>query len=369
MPDHLPDPDRDYAVLTGDLIDSADFDSRQHDWARDRVRKAWEPTIWERRTSPVLEIADLDREEIARTVQVAAAGRRFTFKSPSRPEKVLDDLGMRSGGQITNAGDICFGKTPAVRHPQARLRAYAFQSDQTGDEFIDQEDLSGPVAQVVKRGMAFVFRNSPLAARFLPESAERKNLPAYPEFAVREGLVNALAHRDYADFSSGASLLVFPDRVEIWNSGRLPDGWSPSKLRHTHKSRPWNPDIAHFLWVVDLMERVGRGTLRMIAACREAGLPAPTWEVDGDGVTLTLHSRASEEAPVAQLTGRQKRLLESLEEGQSIRLGEYAEAFAQDVSERQAQRDLSRLEKADLLRREGKGRGAHYVRTTRKWNP
>ena len=43
------------------------------------------------------------------------------------------------------------------------------------------------------------------------------------------------------------------------------------------------------------MERVGRGTLRLIAACREAGLPTPTWEVGGDGVTLTLHSRASGE--------------------------------------------------------------------------
>lgn len=328
--------------------------------------KASETKAWERRSSPVLTLKDLDDEEIQRTVQVAASERRFAFRSPATTATALEDLGMRSGALITNAGDICFGKVPAVRHPQARLRAYAFRSSQTGDDYIDQEDISAPLAQVVRRAVAFAFRNSPLAAQFLPSSVERKNLPPYPEFAVKEGLVNALAHRDYAKASSGATLLVFPDRVEIWNSGSLPEGWKADKLRHAHRSLPQNPDIAQFLFAADLMERIGRGTLRVIESCRDAGLPSPTWKADEDGVTLTLHSLASQEAPASRLSERQLALLKSLAAGDVVRLAEYVERFAGKVSQRQAQRDLRELQSADLLRLEGKGRVAHYIRTKRR---
>lgn len=320
---------------------------------------------WERRGSPLLELEDLGEEEIFKTVQAAQAAGRFRFQEPQSPESVLNDLGMRERGMLTNASDVCLGRTPAVRNPQVRLRAFAFRSDKRGDDYIDQADLNGPVARVIADATAFIQRNSSLAAQFLPDSIERRNLAPYPAFAVREGLVNALAHRDYGGFSSGATLLVYPDRVEIWNSGQLPKGWSASKLRHTHPSLPANPDIAHFLFIRNLMERVGRGTVRMIEACREAKIPAPTWKVDEDGITLTLYSLASQEAPVAQLSDRQLRFLESTEPGDTIRLQDYVERFARDVSYRQAQRDLGELREADLLRLEGKGRGAYYIRTER----
>ena len=320
---------------------------------------------WERRGSPVLEIECLDEAEITKTVQTAQAESRFSFRNPSEPEAVLDDLGLRNQGLLTNACDVCLGMTPAARNPQVRLRAYAFQSDKRGD-FIDQADLSGPVAQVIAQATAFIQRNSSLAAQFLPDSNERHNLPAYPAFAVREGLVNALAHRDYSGFSSGATLQVFPDRVEIWNSGKLPAGWNAGKLHFNHPSLPANPDIAHFLYIRNLMERIGRGTLKMIDACDEVGLPRPAWKVDEDGITLTLHSLASRVAPLMRLNERQRKVIESLKSGEQLQLGDYIERFAGNVSERQAQRDLRALQEFDLLRLQGKGRSAFYVRTERR---
>jgi ATP-dependent DNA helicase RecG len=138
------------------------------------------------------------------------------------------------------------------------------------------------------------------------------------------------------------------------------------KLQQSHRSLPHNPDISQFLYAAKLMVRIGRGTLRMIEACRDAGLPAPAWDLDDDGVTLTLYSRASTESPVAKLTERQLALIQSMQPGQTIRSGEYAERIASEVSPRQAQRDLRELQEADLLRLEGKGRAAHYVRTERR---
>ena len=325
-----------------------------------------EPVRWERRGSPTLSLDDLHHEQIETTIQNAIADGRFRFRDPQSTEAVLGELGMLASGVLTNAADVCFGQKPASRNPQVRMRAYAFQSDKRGDEYLDQADFNGPLAIVLASAVAFIQRNASTAAMFLPESIERKNIAAYPAKAVREGLVNALAHRDYSSFSSGASLLVYPDRVEIWNSGKLPDGWTASKLRHNHPSIPRNPDIANFLFIRSLMEQIGRGTQRMIEDCREAGLPAPTWRVDEDGITLTLYSKASREAPSARLTERQLRLVESMDEGDTIRLREYVERFAPDVTERQAQRDLHELREADLLRLQGGGRSAHYIRTSRE---
>lgn len=331
-------------------------------------KRSPETIRWERRGSPVLAVDDLDQDEILKTRQVALAEERYRFTETQGPEGVLKDLGMLNGSILTNAADVCFGKKPAVRNPQVRLRAYAFQSDKEGDEYLDQADLYGPLAGVLAKAIAFIQRNSSTAAHFIPDSAERRNIAPYPSFALREGLVNALAHRDYAHFSSGLTVLVFPTRVEIWNSGSLPDGWTANKLRNNHPSIPHNPDLANFLFIRNFMERIGRGTQRIISACREAGLPSPSWSVDADGVTLTLYSQASQEAPATRLNTRQKNLLSSMEAGEQLSLREYIARFAKEVSDRQARRDLKQLIEADLLRIEGKGRAATYRRTQRTWN-
>ena len=324
---------------------------------------------WERRGSPELSIDDLHHKQIETTVHTAIAEGRFQFRDTQSTEAILSDLGMTNRGMFTNAADVCFGTKPASRHPQVRLRAYAFQSNKQGDEYLDQADLNGPLANVLAGAMAFVDRNSSLAAMFLPESIERKNTASYPRAAVREGLVNALAHRDYSAFSSGATLLIYPDRLEIWNSGKLPKGWSPDKLRHNHPSLPSNPDIAQFLYLRKFMERIGRGTLKMIEDSREAGMPAPTWKADQDGITLTLYNCGSTDSPISRLVPRQEALLRTMEPGQEIRLREYVDKFAHEVTDRQARRDLKELESADLLRLQGKGPNAYYVRTQRTWSP
>ena len=117
---------------------------------------------------------------------------------------------------------------------------------------------------------------------------------------------------------------------------------------------------------------IGVDDNRRVAGIPEAekvagGLPAPAWAVDEDGITLTLHSRASIGAPELNLNKRQNRLLTELNPGSSITLSDYLKRFADEVGDRQARRDLKELEAKDLLNLVGKGRAAHYERTARNW--
>ncbi|OZC01190.1 ATP-binding protein [Rubricoccus marinus] len=321
---------------------------------------------WERRPAPTLNDDDLDLDEIRRTVRSAADLQRANLPSVDGedPERTLAALGMATRGALTNAADVCFGRDPAIRHPQVRVRAFAYESDRAGD-FVDHQTFSGPIVQVIERAAAFIRERAPLSAEFEPDNLRRTNRTSYPTYVVREGLVNALAHRDYAASSSGVTVEVYPARVEIWNAGRLPEGWKPKTLFTPHPSLPTNPDIVHVLYLRDLMERIGRGTLKMIQTCREEGLPVPLWESGSHGVRLTLFSRASARAPQADLNDRQRALLDRLTTGDQVTLGEYHSEFADDLTERTARRDLAELTRIDLLRQEGRGRGSRYIRTNR----
>ncbi len=106
--------------------------------------------------------------------------------------------------------------------------------------------------------------------------------------AIREGIVNAFAHRDYSSFSGGIKVEISPVRLQIWNSGSLPDGVDADKLQQGHISVLRNPDIAHALYLQGYMEKLGRGSVLIRQACEENGLAPPVWYSEGiSGVTLT----------------------------------------------------------------------------------
>ncbi|MEL7496991.1 MAG: ATP-binding protein [Planctomycetota bacterium] len=200
-----------------------------------------------------------------------------------------------------------------------------------------------------------------IVSEFKPNEIKRSDRPEYPLMALREGLMNALTHRDYASFDSGMSVSVYPDRIEIWNSGGLPEGMTIRKLKRHHPSLPRNPDISHMFYLRGLIERIGRGTIKIIEECRAAKLPAPSWVVDDLGVTLTIFGPQS--VGSVNLNKRQIKLLTGLNQGDQVVPGEYYSSQADVVSQRQAQRDLSALEAGGWLRQKRDGPSTVYIRT------
>jgi ATP-dependent DNA helicase RecG len=127
---------------------------------------------------------------------------------------------------------------------------------------------------------------------------------------VREALINSFAHRDYSSPSGGVSIHIFPQRLEISNSGSLPDGVTTENLKEGHISVLRNPDISHVLYLRGLMEKAGRGSVLMIQRCRENGLSDPEWKSDEKlGVTVTF--RASEVTP--EVTPEVRKMIQHLE--------------------------------------------------------
>ena len=188
------------------------------------LRRQTEPERWERRFSFADLEADVDLDQVRAAVTDARKVRRAFFRNAEDPQMVLEDFSAAKLGRLTNGGDVLFARNPATRLPQIRIRAMRYNSDKAGDTYRDMKLFEGPLHAIFEDAYAFIVRNTPTAARFTKGQPKRDDSPLYPEDAVREALINALAHRDYSASSGGVSIHIFPQRLEIWNSGSLPDG-------------------------------------------------------------------------------------------------------------------------------------------------
>ena len=252
------------------------------------LRRQNEPERWERRFSDADLEKDLDENEVrAMIMDVDVSRLEGLHESVGNPFKALERVGLIKYGRLTNGGDVLFASHPARRHPQVRVRAVCYTSDKSDDTYRDFKTFDGPLIQVLEQSFTFIQRNTPSSSHFRRGKMVREEQSLYPPEAIREGLVNAFAHRDYADFRGGIAINIYPRRLEIWNSGDFPEGINAESLARGHISILRNPDIAHVLYLRGMMEKLGRGSVMIRKACEDQGLPMPVWRADAQGVTLT----------------------------------------------------------------------------------
>jgi ATP-dependent DNA helicase RecG len=104
-----------------------------------------------------------------------------------------------------------------------------------------------------------------------------------PEAALREAVLNAAVHKDYAS-SVPIQISVYADKLMIWNPGQLPTNWTIERLLQKHPSEPFNPQIAGTFFRAGVIESWGRGVERIVASCRSEGRPDPEFQMEATGV-------------------------------------------------------------------------------------
>ena len=182
-----------------------------------------------------------------------------------------------------------------------------------------------------------------------------------PRQAVAEAIVNAVAHRDYTSNAS-VQIMLFADRLEVWNPGELPSALTPELLRHPHASIPRNPLLSEPLFLAHYIEKAGTGTIDMIALCRDAGLPEPEFRQDGGQFVMTLWRDWLTDNAIANM-GLYQRQIDAIRllrlRG---RIGNVEYQHLLSVSKPTASRDLEQLRSLGLLKKIGRtGKGTYYV--------
>jgi predicted HTH transcriptional regulator len=182
-----------------------------------------------------------------------------------------------------------------------------------------------------------------------------------PPDVIREAIVNAAAHRDYA--STGAvQVSVFADRIEVWNPGTLLPPLTPEGLRHPHRSLARNARICEALFLTRYVEKYGTGTLMMIRESIEHALPEPDFDQREGEFSATLwRNWLTEKVMVGLgLNDRQQRAVTHLKIAGTIGNSEYQAILG--VSKRTAHRELADLVAKGVVDRVGTtGKGTVYV--------
>jgi len=320
---------------------------------------------WERQLAAGWTLDDLDEQELKRTKE-ALEIQLPSAQHVSTHTELLAKLQVSDDEQLLNSAVVLFAARPQQRLPQTRVRT-AVLIDERGEQMRDNRVLEGHAFALFRQILKFLEDNLPTTSNM--HGMVREDRYVLPRFVLREAVLNALVHRDYAAFNGSVAVTLFQDRLEIWNPGPLPEALTPRTIAQGHVSLPRNPDLAHVFYVRGLVERLGLGARRIVEECKNAGLPKPIWQEVGGGVRLTLAlmksgtrtMKGSRYIPT-ELSLRAVHFLETTPVGSTIDLETYRGRFAPEVSTRTARRDLEALLAQGHLRVRGKDQGRVYER-------
>lgn len=267
-------------------------------------------------------------------------------------------------GYLTNAGALFSDDCPLW---QSRLYCTRWDGNDKTDAINDAE-FTGNVIMLLRESMNFMKSNTKKGWEKLPNG--RKNKPEYAERAVLEAMVNHFIHRDYTVMGGEVHLDIYDNRLTVTSPGGMYNGMLIQNLDIANvSSERRNPILANVMAQLDYMEKRGSGLTRI---CNE------TKALDGykDELKPVFKSSPSQFQTIIyatddkqnvgdlsemKLSERQRKILGFVKKSPTITGKKMSEILS--VSQRTIERDLSALQKLDVLKREGKDNNGVWIVT------
>ncbi|HMQ21525.1 MAG TPA: ATP-binding protein [Planctomycetota bacterium] len=152
-------------------------------------------------------------------------------------------------------------------------------------DIVDRMEYHGPMLGAVDAVMDFLRKNAFLSARF--GDVRRKDVWSIPIEPLREVVVNALVHANYAEPGTPVRIAFYDDRIEVEGPGLLVAGMTIPGMRNASRLR--NPSLARVFRAAGLMENFGTGVRRVYEQLAADGLPEPKVEEVIDRLRFTVY--------------------------------------------------------------------------------
>ena len=235
---------------------------------------------WDGSPVPGVAVADLSSSALARFRSLAARSGRLGTADLTEPDAVLlEKLNLTEGTYLKRAAVLLFHADPLKVVTGAFVKIGFFRSQ---SDLVYHDEINGDLFSQALQSQDLLFTKY-LKAAVTYEGIVRVERFPVPREALREAVLNALVHRDYA-VPAPVQIRVYDDRLVMWNPATLPEGWTQETLLNPHQSQPPNPDIANTFFRAGEIEAWGRGVERIFAACREAGTPKPRLRLETGGL-------------------------------------------------------------------------------------
>jgi len=235
---------------------------------------------------PTASITALDESKIREFIAIARKKRNFPIKETASVERVLKHLRMIREGKLVNSALLVFAPDPQLYFPSSTIKCTHFHGIQVQKPIPDYKEYGGTVFEVADEAVNFVLSKLSLSTGTREKSNQVETIYEIPRAVIAEGIINAVAHRDYNSKGS-IQVSIFKNRVEINNPGNLPPELDISDLKEPHSSYPHNPLLAGCMFLTGDIERYGTGTVEMYHLMKERGLRPPLISLD-EGFKLTI---------------------------------------------------------------------------------
>jgi len=310
---------------------------------------------------PDAKLEDLSSQKIANFLARAQSERDYALGPKTSIRKALTHLNLLDGDRPSHAAVLLFARDSQRFLLSSEVKCMHFHGTEVRKPIPSYQIYHGTVFELVDQAVDFVMSKIDRAVGTRELSSEAPVDYELPRQAVAEAIVNAVAHRDYTSNAS-VQVMLFSNRLEVWNPGELPPPLTIAALHVPHPSIPHNPLIADPMFLAHYAEKAGSGILDMIDRCKRAGLPTPEFRQEGGQFVQTLWRNWLTDTEMAALglTDRQKQIIVYVKKTGSVTNLECRKITG--ISEVTAWRELSALEAKGLLQRVGTtGRSAHYT--------
>lgn len=275
--------------------------------ALDRFILRKQGKTWDGVPVPQVQVDDLSSAGIQRFRDYAArSGRVASGDLKTSDAALIDKLKLKEGDYLKRAAVLLFHEDPERFVTGAFIKVGFFRSE---SDLAYHDEVHGGLFNQVEQSLDLI-RTKYLKAAIRYEGIQRIETYPVPEAALREALLNAVVHRDYA-IAAPIQIRVYQDHLKLWNPAVLAEGWNLKKLLGEHASHPFNPDIANTFFRAgehrdrmvrgrlpqvarrvrraqraNQIETWGRGIQRIFAACKAAGSPKPKLRYDPNDLWL-----------------------------------------------------------------------------------
>lgn len=332
----------------------------KEEYERSILEKHKETLRFDSQINKRAQMKNIDSDKVVAFVKKAKTERGLDINADAPLEEVLSRLKLTQDNRLTNSSLLLFGRNPQNFFLQAEVKCVRFKGTGVTGTMIDMKDIAGNIIDQLVEVEKFIFDHISLTSWIEDGKLERQEKWEYPPKAIREALANALAHRDYRS-SSKTQVRIFDDRIEFWNPGRLPEGWTIETLKEKHESKPFNPLIAKAFFWIKYIEEVGTGTNKIIEWCKDWGIAEPDFEYAGSSIVMTLRKSKLTEKYLKGLglNEQEMKIIEYLKTNERISSGDVQKLFK--VTRMTANRYFRRLADLSIIERRGKGKNIYYI--------
>lgn len=251
--------------------------------------------------NPNASLEDLDPDKIVEFVRTARSKRGFPLQESAPIEDILTHLNLFNNDKVSNAAILLFGKAPQRFFINSEVRCTYFHGTEVVKPIPSYKVFKGDVFELVDQTVDFVLSKLDFAIGTRSEETSIPSKYELPKEIVAEAIVNAIAHRDYTSNGS-VQVMLFKDRLAVYNPGSLPMGWTTAKLKTIHTSIPANPLLAQPMYLKGYIERLGTGTADIVRIAKEEGLREPDF-IQDDSFTTILYRPSTGQA-TGQVAGQ-----------------------------------------------------------------